>query len=146
MSGVKIPDFDNLTLDPNGPKGNAWGLFGKGDDLGMLNLLTPEVVAEAAKEIKNGKRFSLDWGFNNPAHPAFGRVAFKHEIINKAPRPVNDDVVSFNTQCSSQWDGFRHYGTFRQGRSSLGQAGRLQLVPCIVKSLFCLYSKLKFYR
>lgn len=25
-------------------------------------------------------------------------------------RTVNDDALDFNTQCSTQWDGFRHYG------------------------------------
>lgn len=106
----KIPAFDDLTLDPKGPPGNAWGLFGPGNELGMLNLVTPEVTREAAKEIKEGVRFSLDWGFDKPAHPSFGRPPFKHELINKAPRYVNDDMITFNTQCSSQWDGFRHYG------------------------------------
>jgi hypothetical protein len=80
------------------------------DQLGTLNLLTPEVVANAAKEIKTGQRVSLDWKLNMPSVPMFGRQAFGHEIRNKAPRSVNDDVLTFNTQCSSQWDGLRHYG------------------------------------
>ena len=37
-----------------------WGLFGEKDELGMPNLLTPEVVAAAAKEIKSGVRTPLD--------------------------------------------------------------------------------------
>lgn len=35
--------------------------YGKDDRLGFLNRLTPEVVPAAAKEIKTGKRISLDW-------------------------------------------------------------------------------------
>lgn len=107
----KIPDFDALTLDPKGPPGNAWGLFGANDELGMLNLLTPETVAAAAKEIKTGVRFSLDLPLNQPEFPSFDRQPFKHEINQRgAGRNVNDDVLHFNTQSSSQWDGFRHYG------------------------------------
>ncbi|OJD33665.1 major facilitator superfamily protein [Diplodia corticola] len=106
----EIPEFDALTLDPRGPPGNAWGLFGDKDELGMLNLLTPETVAAAAKEIKTGMRFSLDLPLNQPAFPSFGRQPFHHEIRQLGDRTVNDDIVSFNTQSSSQWDGFRHYG------------------------------------
>ena len=31
-------------------------------------------------------------------------------MVNKAPRVVNDDVITFNTQGSAQWDSFRHFG------------------------------------
>ncbi|KAL4886236.1 hypothetical protein BJY04DRAFT_213768 [Aspergillus karnatakaensis] len=106
----QIP-FENLTLDPNGPPGNAWGLFGPNNELGMLNLLTPELIAKAAsEEIREGIRISLDLPLDRLSHPSFGRKPFKHELINKAPRVVNDDVLTFNTQTSTQWDGFRHYG------------------------------------
>ena len=33
--------------------------YGKDDELGMLNRLTPDVVVEAAKEIKSGARYEL---------------------------------------------------------------------------------------
>lgn len=41
----ELPDFHDLT-------GCAWGVWGKDDELGTVNLLTPEVVKAAAKEIK----------------------------------------------------------------------------------------------
>jgi hypothetical protein len=104
------PPFSALPLDPAGPPGNAWGLFGPIDQLGRLNLLTPEVVAAAAQEIKTGLRFSLDWPLNKPSYPSFGRNPFEHKLVNREGRTVNDDILVFNTQCSSQWDGFRHYG------------------------------------
>ncbi|KAK1144382.1 hypothetical protein N8T08_005535 [Aspergillus melleus] len=107
----EIPTFDNLTLDPAGPPGNAWGLFGRDNDLGMLNLLTPETVRRAAaEEIRDGVRFSLDLPLDRIKSPSFGRKPFAREFVNRAPRSVNDDVLVFNTQTSSQWDGFRHYG------------------------------------
>lgn len=107
---AKIPAFDNLTLDPKGPKGNAWGLFGADDQLGMLNLLTPETTRAAAEEIRDGVRIPLDWELNRLSYPNFSRQPFEQKILNKAPRIVNDDVLTFNTQSSTQWDGFRHYG------------------------------------
>jgi len=110
------PPFSSLPLDPSGPHGNAWGLYGSTDQLGTLNMLTPSVVAAAAaSEIKTGVRVSLDLPLNVPANPCFGRQNFRHKILSKLKekgRPVNDDVVEFNTQSSTQWDGLRHYGTF----------------------------------
>lgn len=107
---LQKPTFQSLPLRPDGPRGNAWGLFGEHDEMGMLNLLTPENTAAAAKEIVEGVRVSTDWALNSMTVPCFGRSAFEHTVKNKAPRPVNDDVLTFNTQSSSQWDGFRHYG------------------------------------
>lgn len=109
-----FPPFSSLPLSRDGPRGNAWGRFGTDDNLGMLNLLTPAVVAAAAREIKTGDRVSLDWPLNKPLHPSYGRAAFHHEVVNRGKdgqmRAINDDILNFNTQCSSQWDGFRHFG------------------------------------
>lgn len=76
----------------------------------MLNRLTPSNTQAAAKEIVHGVRVSTDWALDNPKFPGFGRAKFEHKIIAKTPRTVNDDEVKLNTQSSSQWDGFRHYG------------------------------------
>ncbi|KAJ5621660.1 hypothetical protein N7528_006443 [Penicillium herquei] len=110
MSSLK-PTFDSLPLLSEGPRGNAWGLFGEQDQLGMLNLLTPANTVAAAGEIVEGVRVSTDWALDSMAKPCFGRSAFQHTVKNKAPRAVNDDILTFNTQSSSQWDGFRHYGS-----------------------------------
>jgi len=89
---------------------NAWGLYGKDDELGALNRLTPEVVKEAAKEIKDGIRIGLDWPLDAQGDlPFFNRQQFHKEIIHKSPRIVNDDIWTFNSQSSSQWDGLRHF-------------------------------------
>lgn len=59
-----LPDFDNLPPVEGMPKGCAWGLFdkdGKKDLLGTLNLLTPEVVKNAAAEVKDGVSISLEY-------------------------------------------------------------------------------------
>lgn len=110
MLPTQWPKFDELPLDPTGPPGNAWGLFGEDDQLGMLNLLTPEVVASAALEIKNGIRISLDMPFDKPSFPTEGRKKFEHRILHFPDVPMNDDEVYMNTQSSTQWDGFRHFG------------------------------------
>lgn len=110
MDGRKLPSFDELPLDASGPPGNAWGLWGADDEIGMLNLITPETVTAAAAEIREGIRISLDWPLDKPAFPTFGRQRFEHKVLNKAPMTMNDDCLTLNTQSSTQWDGFRHYG------------------------------------
>lgn len=109
------PPFSSLPLDKNGPPGNAWGLYGAEDELGALNLITPSTVKAAAQEIQTGERVSLDWYLNLPAYPSFNRPPFGWRMENRAhpdgtKRTVNDDHLDMNTQGSSQWDGFRHYG------------------------------------
>ncbi|KAM5344643.1 hypothetical protein ACJ41O_013178 [Fusarium nematophilum] len=105
------PSFDSLPLDRNGPHGNAWGLWGPDDQLGTLNLLTDEVVSKAAAEnIKTGSRVSLNWSMTGASYPKFARKLLQRNVINKAPlKHAHDDEWTFNSQCSSQWDGFRHY-------------------------------------
>ncbi|KAJ5606539.1 hypothetical protein N7510_009320 [Penicillium lagena] len=90
--------FDALPLNPNGPRGNAWGRFGPTDQLGTLNLLTPERVVEAAKEIRSGVRISLDWPLSMPSYPSFNRSPFKQELVLRNPNCVYDDILTFNSQ------------------------------------------------
>lgn len=117
------PPFTSLPLDRSGPPGNAWGLYGPNDELGSLNLLTPETVAAAAKEVQTGERISLDWTLVNPQPPFFDREALHVKMYQRGTRPVNDDVISMNTQCGTQWDGFRHYA-YQKARKFYG--GRTQ--------------------
>lgn len=109
-SPVAMPCFDDLPLDKSVPPGNAWGLWGSNDQLGRLNLLTPEVVAAAANDIREGISMSLEWPLNKSVSINKFRQRFEHEILQQPPMALNDDAVSFNTQCTTQWDGFRHYG------------------------------------
>ncbi|VTT57181.1 unnamed protein product [Fusarium fujikuroi] len=91
------PDFDQLPLDKTGPRGNAWGLWGKDDQLGTLNYLTDEVVGQAAREnFKSGTRLSLNWSMKGASYPRFARKNLDLRLINKAPlKHAHDDEVGF---------------------------------------------------
>ncbi|KAF2653676.1 hypothetical protein K491DRAFT_602425 [Lophiostoma macrostomum CBS 122681] len=109
-----IPPLSNLPLNKDDPPNSAWGLWGQteGEDaaLGSLNYLTKARILQTAKEdIQTGDRVALDLplDFFNP--PLLGRAGFEQKIIDKSPLTVNDDVISFNTQGSSQWDSLRHF-------------------------------------
>ena len=49
----ELPSFHEYT-------GCAWGVWGPDDELGTVNLLTEKVVAEAVKEVKQGKMICLN--------------------------------------------------------------------------------------
>jgi hypothetical protein len=62
-------------------------------------------------------RISLNWPMNaQSGTPFYNRRVFHQKLWNKAPRVVNDDEWTFNTQSSSQWDGLRHYGYQKEKR------------------------------
>jgi hypothetical protein len=71
-SSLKIPDFDDLPEVKGMPKGCAWGVFdkdGEKDVYGTLNLLTPDVVREAAKEVQEGVSVSLKYAVRFVSSP-----------------------------------------------------------------------------
>ncbi|RSM07233.1 hypothetical protein CEP52_005332 [Fusarium oligoseptatum] len=78
----------------------------------------PDVVRDAAKEIQTGVRFQLDLRLDHFDQRVAGREGFKHQIFDfkkRLPGTMydfygHDDVLIFNTQSSSQWDGYRHIG------------------------------------
>ena len=53
------PRFEDLPLRAGDPKGSSWGLWGEDDELGTLNLLTPEVTRKAAAEVTTGEVVAL---------------------------------------------------------------------------------------
>lgn len=62
MRAEDLPSFKDLPLIDCTQLKSSWGLFdknGERDQLGCLNLLTPEVVLEAKSEIRSGVSISL---------------------------------------------------------------------------------------
>ncbi|KAH8657688.1 putative cyclase-domain-containing protein [Xylariales sp. PMI_506] len=105
----EIPAFSDLPLDASHPPHAAWGVWGKSDRLGTLNHLTPDRVVEAARQIRTGLRIRLDLPLKqNFLRPGF-RPSPVHEIYSIGDN-MHDDKIHFNTQTSSQWDGFGHCG------------------------------------
>jgi len=112
----KIPTFDQLPISNDAPPESNWGVFGKDDELGCLNFLTPENLVAAARLVQTGKIFRLDAkiGFAKP--PLFGRASVDHQIVKLGPFAHDDLFNNYNTQESSQWDGLAHVGHFQHER------------------------------
>jgi kynurenine formamidase len=113
-----LPRFDELPQRSG--LACAWGLWGEEDLLGTLNLITPERTVSATSEVARGTVFPLDLSLTEPDPPLFGRQPLGHRV-QAGPgfggvEKFQDDVLhDFNTQVSSQWDGFRHVGAIGHG-------------------------------
>ncbi|KAH7029351.1 uncharacterized protein B0I36DRAFT_325593 [Microdochium trichocladiopsis] len=108
-----IPPYESLPLRKSDPFVAAWGLYGKDDELGTLNRLTPARVVAAAREIQSGNRVGLDWALSGNLisnKPFYSRQGFKLDVVRHLAGCGNDDVWTFNPQASTQWDGLRHVG------------------------------------
>lgn len=123
MRPSELPAYKDLPVDERTGFRMSWGLFDKDgvkDEVGMFNLLTPEVKLNAAKEIKTGISVSLNWGIERMEKPFGARAALKHDFVDWRQNPkyrfyAFDDAISFNTQVGSQWDGLRHWGHTETG-------------------------------
>jgi kynurenine formamidase len=105
----KLPSYAKLPVKPGAPAGSAWGLFGDDDQLGCLNLLTPERAIAAAKLVRKGAVFPLNLRIDQPNPPLFGRGAPRVEFVEIGEGVARDDYIdNFWPQASSQWDSLRH--------------------------------------
>jgi len=106
----RVPRYAELPVSEDAPPSSAWGVFGRDDQLGTLNFLTPERRAVAAGFARRGAVFNLDLPLHLPARPFFGaRRPPRHVIDRWANSSVQDDHLDgFFPQYSSQWDGLRH--------------------------------------
>jgi kynurenine formamidase len=77
--------------------------------MGTLNLLTPEAVLRGINSVENGLVFPLNLPLDQIDPPLAGRSPLVHKVRWLADQVGHDDELSdWNTQSSTQWDGFRH--------------------------------------
>lgn len=110
---TRVPPFRELPVNPVMGLRHAWGVFGDDDQLGRVNLLTPEVVAAAAGEIRRGAVFNLSLPLDVPMRAtdgsdSSGRNAYRHTIVKPSRHAQDDYLDGFYLQGSSQWDSLRH--------------------------------------
>jgi kynurenine formamidase len=103
-----LPKFSQLPLVGQTGERHTWDVFGRADQLGTVNLLTPERVKRAAALVRTGKVINLNLPLNFPITLYGGfRTGYRHHIeVNRGGR--DDYVDNFAMQGSSQWDSLRH--------------------------------------
>jgi kynurenine formamidase len=128
-----LPSFAELPAKSGNPARSSWGLWGDDDELGCLNLLTPERIAAGAKLARKGAVFPLNLRIDQPDPPLYGRGAVKHTIVGEGGNGRDDYLDNFWPQASSQWDSLRHirhpehgwYNGVRDDQIVAGDAGKL---------------------
>lgn len=108
---AELPSYRDLPPAPRGGR-SAWGLFGADDNLGLINLLTPERIAAAATLVRHGRVFPLDVPLGSMSPPlARTRGGPRHTVLHEPGTVGFDDLYdNFYPQCSSQWDSLGHVG------------------------------------
>ncbi len=111
---TSLPGYDELPPAPNGGR-LGWGVFGADDQLGLMNLLTPERRAGATALVRRGVTFSLDLpmgAVDPPLNP--NRRAPAHRIIEQKTIGFDDAWDDVYPQSGSQWDSLAHVGYDRE--------------------------------
>ena len=98
-----------------------WGRWGPDDQLGTLNLITPEVVLAARDCIRHGRTIPLAVGLQHDGIqvgfvPGRDNPTMTLHAINEGMDPdggpdsfhTSDDHVSFGLQAGTHWDGLCH--------------------------------------
>jgi kynurenine formamidase len=110
------------------PEGANWGDFGPDDQVGRLNLLTPDKVKQGIAEVRDGLTFCLSLPLDCPGGNALNPRRFppvlRPTIRNGRPNMnyrladdnrnetdvVSDDLAILHLQYSTQWDSLAHVG------------------------------------
>ena len=114
------------------PAGSTWGDWGVDDELGRINLITPEKVLEGVREVQAGVSFSLSLPLDYPGGSALNQRryppilrptedlehkpdTFYNVVARDSIHPAyidvwSDDVVTLWLQYSTQWDSLSHQG------------------------------------
>ena len=117
------------------PEGSTWGDWGDDDELGRVNLITPEKVLQGVREVQAGISFCLSLPLDFPGGTILNERRFPPRVAPTVdmdgtpdtfynvhmsemkdwgdPKYVDvwtDDVVTMSLQYSTQWDSLAHVG------------------------------------
>jgi len=108
-----LPDYDALPWDERGWR-SGWGVFGADDQLGLVNLLTPERGVAAARLVRRGAAFPMDLPLGSFDPPLNPRREPPVQTVIRQPTVGFDDVWDrVYPQAGSQWDSLAHVGIDR---------------------------------
>jgi len=112
----------------NRPEGSNWGDFGPDDQLGRVNLITPEKVRQGVAEVHEGRSFCLSLPLEYPGGNLLNPRRYPPRLfaVAREGRPnmlfrlsaydarhndvMCDDAALLYLQYSTQWDSFAHAG------------------------------------
>ncbi|MCX3286712.1 cyclase family protein [Streptomyces sp. NEAU-H22] len=97
---------------------NNWGRWGSDDEIGTLNLITDEVVRQAAATVRTGHRVPLALPLQQDGvqtgmipgrvDPLHAMVQINQEIFGPGTVACSDDIVTMGLQAATHWDALSH--------------------------------------
>lgn len=99
---------------------NNWGRWGTDDEIGTINLITPDVVRHAASLVRTGNTFALGLPLSQAegiqvgivpgrVNPLRTMVALNSSMTgDPLDFATSDDVVTMGLQAATHWDGLGH--------------------------------------
>jgi hypothetical protein len=124
LSGMLISGFSGIYAQNKtliDPKDTSWytSPYGKGDEIGAANLMTPELVLQSVKLVKKGKTLPLAVPVDKHL-PAFRHRSFN--LYNIQPgeqggKTLGTNKFSFNDELVNAWTGV---GTQLNGIGHIG--------------------------
>ncbi|MFE2373558.1 cyclase family protein [Streptomyces sp. NPDC059398] len=97
---------------------NNWGRWGADDEIGTLNLITDEVVREAAAGVRSGRRIPLAIALEQDGvqtgmipgrvNPLHAMVQINQELFGPGTVATSDDIVTMSLQTGTHWDALTH--------------------------------------
>lgn len=112
---TELPTFAELPVKASAPPHSSWGVWSDGDRLGCWNLVDEAAARRGAASVRSGRWFRLDAPHDPQLTRFMSRTPFEHRIESIMGIAWDDVIDSFNTQGSTQWDGFGHVGNDRHG-------------------------------
>lgn len=115
--------YDVAYINEMAEKLSNWGKWGKDDEAGALNYITPETIVQAASLVKKGKVFSCAVPYG-PEGPQLGERSTLEGPTHRW-NPIHtmlrdggdverglflgtDDAIYMPLQCGTQWDSLAH--------------------------------------
>lgn len=104
-----LPSYADLPVRAGAPRGSAWGVWGDDDTLGCWNTVDAAATRRGLAAATRGEAHALTIDDDPHLTRASGRTPPVHEVREVGGGIALDDVLAeYNTQGSTQWDGFRH--------------------------------------
>lgn len=95
------PSYRQLLANPAQPTGVAWEVFSSNPQRGTLNFITPERISAAAKCIRTGRVYNLNWELTNPEPSLFQRKSCAHSLAGDLT--LDSYLSHLCVQSSSHW-------------------------------------------
>ena len=112
----ELPKYRDLPRTEDGAP-VAWGLWGEDDDIGLMNLVTPEKAIEGARAVRTGRVFPFDIPLGTIEPAFFGRGHTEHvteghlgATEDEPSLGLDDKLDNYYLQSASQWDSLGHVG------------------------------------